>query len=60
MDEELYKPMNKSMLANAYGVSVQTLNKWLDMVPELEVRKGQRLFTPKQLSLISNHLGKWE
>ena len=60
MAEETYKPMNKTMLADAYGVSVQTLNKWLEMVPELEVRKGQRLFTPKQIRLISEHIGKWE
>lgn len=60
MDKETFKPMNKSMLAEAYGVSVQTLNKWLQMVPDLEVRRGQRLFTPKQLEIISMHLGKWE
>ena len=60
MDKETFKPMNKSMLATAYGVSVQTLNKWLELVPDLGLMKGQRLFTPKQLEIISKHLGKWE
>ncbi|WP_162628127.1 DUF4248 domain-containing protein [Arcticibacterium luteifluviistationis] len=54
------KSINKSTLASLYEVSLPTLNKWLGMVPELNLDKKTRVLTPKQLELIFNHLGKPE
>jgi hypothetical protein len=47
---------NKTQLASAYGISIATLQVWLADIPGLELRKGQRIFTPKQLRLIYAHL----
>lgn len=52
------KTMTKGELARAYGVHPSTLNNWLAMVPNLELRKGQRMLTPKQVRLIMEHLGE--
>ena len=50
--------MTKSELARAYGVHVSTLNKWLKNIPDLNLMKGQRVFTPKQVRLIMEDLGE--
>jgi hypothetical protein len=52
------KAMSKGKMAQAYGVHASTLNNWLAMVPDLELRKGQRMLTPKQVRLVMEHLGE--
>lgn len=51
------KPQTKQDLANAYGVSTRTLNKWL--LP-FQAQIGQRMghtYTPKQVRIIYEMLG---
>lgn len=51
------KPQTKQELANAYGVSTRTLNKWL--LP-FQTQIGQRMghtYTPKQVRIIYEVLG---
>lgn len=48
----------KKELKNEYGISYQTLNKWLKSVPGLMMNKNDRIITPSQLELIYNHLGR--
>lgn len=50
----------RRQLAREYGVSYDTLNKWLAKVPGLTLEKYQCLLSPKQLELIYNHLGEPE
>ena len=52
------KTISKGELAKAYGIHLSTLNKWLALVPDLELRKGQRVLTPKQVGLIIAHVGE--
>ncbi len=49
--------MSKKQLCEHYSISYETLNKWLKCIPELNEEKGQRIYTPKQVRLILNHLG---
>ena len=53
-----YHTTNRSELARRYKVSIQTLNKWLGLIPDLDLSANQRIFTPKQVSLIIKHLGE--
>lgn len=48
----------KKELKNDYGISYQTLNKWLKSVPGLILDRYTKIFTPNQLELIYRHLGK--
>ena len=52
------KTTSKGELARAYGVHISTLNNWLTLIPDLDLRKGQRVLTPKQVGLIIEHLGE--
>ena len=52
------KTNSKGELARAYGIHLSTLNKWLTLVPGLDLQKGQRVLTPKQVGLIMDHLGE--
>jgi len=52
------KTLSKGELSRAYGIHISTLNKWLVEVPGLELKKGQRVLTPKQVELIMEHLGE--
>lgn len=57
MSENEKKTASPKILAQEYGVSTATLMKWIRRVPNLQLDKPLRLFTPKQLELIRNHLG---
>lgn len=59
MNESIKRPitMSKGQLAQAYGVHLSTFNKWISVIPDLRLQKGQRVLTPKQLALIYDHLG---
>lgn len=52
------KPLSKSELAEQYGVHVNTMMKWVKMIPELNLKPKQILLTPKQLEMIYNFLGE--
>ena len=47
----------KSQMAQSYGVHLSTFNKWISLIPDLDLRDGQRVLTPKQVSKIIEHLG---
>lgn len=48
----------KTELARLYNVHYDTFKKWLKTVPELNMKAGQRLLTPKQVNQIFIHLGE--
>lgn len=51
------KAKNKSSIAKYYGVSLKTLNVWLENTPDLYLEKGQRVLTPRQIKILKDHLG---
>ena len=53
-----YFATNRTEFARRYKVSVPTFNKWLALIQDLEIIDKQRIFTPKQVSTIVNHLGE--
>lgn len=58
MGEYKYQCLTKSQLSKKFNISLPTLNKWLDRIPELTDHKNERIFTPKQVELIFLHLGE--
>jgi hypothetical protein len=56
METIKYPSLSKKMLAERYEITLPTLNKWLNLVPNLENVKTTRIFTPKQVKLIIEHL----
>lgn len=50
----------KSELAVEYGVSMTTMRKWINAIPNLNLSKNQRLLTPVQVDIIYAHLGSPE
>lgn len=52
---------SKSELALMYGVSVQTLNKWIERMPDNLEEMGysslDKIFTAKMVRAIVSHLG---
>lgn len=50
------KAYSKKELATLYGVSKQTLRRWLKNVEGLQQTNDQ-IFTPNQIQLIFKHLG---
>lgn len=57
-DTNKFPPMNRTELARKYKVSLPTFNKWLRLISNLVLIENQRIFTPKQVELIINHLGE--
>ena len=51
------KATNKKTLAQNFGISVTTMAKWLKQVPELNLTKGQRVLSPKQISILFQYFG---
>jgi len=49
---------SKSELTRLYGVSMTTMTKWLADVPDLNLKRGQKILTPKQLSKVYEFLGE--
>ena len=58
MADNLYKPSTRTELAKRYGVSAETMKKWLGQVPELSLTSRIRTLTPKQVEHIIKHLGE--
>ncbi|MBL0200992.1 MAG: DUF4248 domain-containing protein [Chitinophagaceae bacterium] len=52
------KCATKKELAILYNIHPQTLTKWINNVPNLKLDPKQRIFTPKQLKIIYEHLGE--
>ncbi len=48
----------KSQLAQQYGVAYGTFSKWIKEIPNLSLGPGQRVLTPKQIEIITLHLGE--
>jgi hypothetical protein len=48
----------RTMLARQYGVSYNTLQRWLKKIPNLGITKGQRVLTPKQTAVIFEYIGR--
>lgn len=42
----------------AYNVSKPTWQKWLNMIPDINLKKGQKKYTPIQIQKIIFHLGE--
>jgi hypothetical protein len=53
----VYKRLTKKKLASLYGVSYNTLMKWLKVIPEINLPKYSSL-NPKQIKLIFDYLGE--
>ena len=51
------KPQTKQDLANAYGVSTRTLNKWLSPFQDEIGQRMGHTYTPKQVKIIYEMLG---
>ena len=51
-------PSTRTQLARLYGISPETLKKWMDDIPELSFNPRLRVLTPKQVALIYQHLGE--
>ncbi len=52
-----YKACNKTTLANAYNISLYTLQKWLQPILHVIGDCNGNIFNPKQVSIIVKHLG---
>jgi hypothetical protein len=48
---------NRTQLAQQYQVCLPTFNKMLEKIPNFILDKKSRLLTPKQVSIIYDHLG---
>jgi hypothetical protein len=57
-DNQIFIYKTKKELAYQYGVSVQTFVKWIKEIPNLHLSPFQKIFTPKQIEIIFNHLGE--
>lgn len=45
-------------LREAYNVSKPTWKIWLSKIPDLNLNRSQRLYTPIQVKIIISHLGE--
>jgi transposase-like protein len=58
MMTKLAKPATRTQLARQYGVSPETMKKWLIQIPDLGLNQATRVLTPKQVETIWLHLGE--
>ncbi|WP_438712330.1 hypothetical protein ACSTS3_10405 [Aquimarina muelleri] len=52
-----YKASNKTTIANAYNISLYTLQKWLEPIKMDLGNYCGKIYSPKQVSKIVEHLG---
>ena len=52
------KTASKTELAKLYGVHITTLMNWIKKIPNLKLTPNQRIFTPRQVQIIYDHLGE--
>lgn len=57
MTKQTTSTKSKAELAAMYGVHHSTLRNWMSRIPNLDLQKGQRLLTPRQVKLVMVHLG---
>ncbi len=55
--EKKIKAKTISVLANEYGVHISTMNKWLRIAGLLKPKSEGRIYTPKEIKKIYDHLG---
>lgn len=53
----IYKSSSKKTIAQAYGVTTETFNKWLMPIEGQLGEYLSRCYTPKQVGVIVKHLG---
>lgn len=58
MKEIRFESQSKSQLSRRYKVSLPTFNRWLELVPDLNLVKNKRILTPKQVEMVFSHLGE--
>ena len=58
METIKYNTMTRTQLAQKYQVCLKTFNKMLLTIPDFAIDVKIRILTPKQVSLIINHLGE--
>lgn len=49
---------SKSELARLYRVHPATFRRWIDLIPDLELKPHKKLLTPLQVQKILQHLGQ--
>ena len=50
--------MTRTQIALKYNVCLKTLNKMLVLIPNYTIDKSVRVLSPKQVSIIFEHLGE--
>lgn len=58
MEKFKVKAYYKFELAAMYGISIVTLRKWINSVPNLDLLPKQQLLTPEQVARIVQHIGE--
>lgn len=51
------KMKTRAELAAYYDVSVKIITGWLNEIESLNIKPYQKVFTPKQITIIVNYLG---
>jgi hypothetical protein len=58
MSKKIYNSaINKTTLAQGYGISYNTFKKWLSTIPNLNLSTKTRILTPKQVEIIYEEFG---
>lgn len=47
-----------SKLARDYAVDLRTLQRWIQRYPEIQIKKGTKALTPKQVEQIISRIGE--
>ncbi len=53
-----FKMTSRTALAQRYDVCLNTFNKMLAKIPHFKIDKSTRVLTPKEISIIFEHLGE--
>ncbi len=54
----LVRPLTKTQLSRGYGINIKTFNKWLRPLYKVMGKPLGRLFTPMQVRVIFQELGR--
>ena len=58
MNTQKYPPMTRTQIAQKFNVCLKTLNKMLALIPDFSIDRKIRILSPKQVSIIFEHLGE--
>ena len=50
--------MTRTQIAQKFNVCLKTLNKMLALIPNFSIDRKIRILSPKQVSIIFEHLGE--